>query len=113
MCNYDQTRGWSGIEERGMRGASRDCQGRGGRGAGPVSVLAAFSFFPSLPPNPQFQKGFQLERRGLAGKASSWKTGCCCGYLVRGAGLGRDGELTAAECGWKGQEKVCKGGGRS
>lgn len=62
MCNYDQTRGCCGIEERGMRGASRDCQGWGGRGAGPVSVLAAFSLFPSLPPNPQFQKGFQLER---------------------------------------------------
>ena len=68
----------------------------------------------SVPPHPipNSKRDFSW-KGGLAGKASSWQTGCCSGYLVRGAGLGRDSELTAAESGWKGQEKVCKGGGRS
>lgn len=45
--------------------------------------------------------------------ASYWQRFCCCGYLVTGPGLGRDGELTALECGWKGQERVWEDGGRS
>ena len=47
--------------ERDEKGLQR-LPGQGGRGAGLVSVLAAFSFSPYLPPSPHPQKGFQLER---------------------------------------------------
>ena len=94
------TRPMEWIEERGMRRASRDCRGK------VAGAQVWFQFWLHLV-SPLTSHPVPTPKRDFSWKgASCWQRVCCCGYLVRGPGLGTDGELTVSECGWKGQERV-------